>query len=455
MAISDFFSGGQTPDYLSGLLDDEQLRRLKQNAQQNALMQFGLSALAQGGYSQTPVGIGEILGKAGMAGMQGYQQGVQSGIEGIGTRAKLEELKRKRDQQSAYDVAAKDLYKTIPAQYETRQVAGGGYLPAQQEIMPGQVAPNFNLSQTMAAPTTEQVMTRQAVSGIDNAALLKMLQTGDPRATAMMGALANYKDYVTPAKEQLVAIPEGGSLYSPSTGGIVATGAPKVDKISFGAEAERKAAVFGKPFGQLPPDIQQRINKEIESESMAKSTASAPRLTNITKGEGKYEETLGTGLANRDLAIINTADTAPKQLQTAQSIKSLLKQNPIVGAGANQLQALNSVLTTAGLIDPSKQMTTELLGSDLASQTLANIKASGLGAGQGFTDNDRKFLERATAGQITMTAQSLLRLADLSERSANSAINKYNDFYDRLDTDKRKFYGLTPITISTPKVRFR
>ncbi|WP_395652622.1 hypothetical protein [Brevundimonas sp.] len=103
MAISDFFSGGQTPDYLSGLLDDEQLRRLKQNAQQNALMQFGLSALAQGGYSQTPVGIGEILGKSGMAGMQGYQQGIQSGIEGIGTRARLEELKRKRDQQAQID----------------------------------------------------------------------------------------------------------------------------------------------------------------------------------------------------------------------------------------------------------------------------------------------------------------------------------------------------------------
>jgi hypothetical protein len=103
MAISDFFSGGNTPDYLSGLLDDEQLRQLKANAQRNALLQFGLSALSNSGYSRTPVGIGEILGQAGMAGMQGYQQGVQSGIEGIGTRAKLEELKRKRDQQAQLD----------------------------------------------------------------------------------------------------------------------------------------------------------------------------------------------------------------------------------------------------------------------------------------------------------------------------------------------------------------
>lgn len=126
MAISDFFSGGQTPDYLSGLLDDEQLRRLKANAQQNALMQFGLSALAQGGYSQTPVGIGEILGKAGMAGMQGYQQGIQSGIEGIGTRAKLEELKRKREQQAQIDTMIGGI--TDPAEALAARIAPEQYV---------------------------------------------------------------------------------------------------------------------------------------------------------------------------------------------------------------------------------------------------------------------------------------------------------------------------------------
>lgn len=114
MAISDFFSGGQTPDYLSGLLDDEQLRRLKAQAQQNALMQFGLSALAQGGYSQTPVGIGEILGKAGMAGMQGYQQGIQGGIEGIGTRAKLEELQRKKQEEAKRQAYLEQFASTLP-----------------------------------------------------------------------------------------------------------------------------------------------------------------------------------------------------------------------------------------------------------------------------------------------------------------------------------------------------
>jgi len=118
MAISDFFSGGNTPDYLSGLLDDEQLQKLKANAQKNALLQFGLSALSQGGYSQTPVGIGEILGKSGMAGMQGYQQGVQSGIEGIGTRAKLEEMQRKKQEDAQRKAYMQQYAATLPAEQQ-------------------------------------------------------------------------------------------------------------------------------------------------------------------------------------------------------------------------------------------------------------------------------------------------------------------------------------------------
>jgi hypothetical protein len=160
MAISDFFSGGNTPDYLSGLLDDEQLRRLKQNAQQNALMQFGLSALAQGGYSPTPVGIGEILGKSGMAGMQGYQQGVQSGIEGIGTRAKLERAKKQK--------AAEDLFRSrIGKPNASRDVMTQGtvQVPSAQ----GTVAPNFQTQMPAPTVTKEEyfspdVMLQEALS---------------------------------------------------------------------------------------------------------------------------------------------------------------------------------------------------------------------------------------------------------------------------------------------------
>jgi hypothetical protein len=61
-----------------------------------------------------------------MAGMQGYQQGVQSGIEGIGTRAKLEELKRKREQQAQIDTMIGGI--TDPAEALAARIAPEQYV---------------------------------------------------------------------------------------------------------------------------------------------------------------------------------------------------------------------------------------------------------------------------------------------------------------------------------------
>ena len=170
-----------------------------------------------------------------------------------------------------------------------------------------------------------------------------------------------------------------------------------------------------------------------------------------TKGETKYDEALGAKLADRDAALMDVADNIPKQLETAGNIKTLLKQHPITGAGAESLLALNNVLATAGLIDPKRGITTETLVAQLSGQTLAAIKASGLGAGQGFTDKDLKFLAGATSGTIEMNAGSLAKLADLTERAARHSADRYNKFVDRTTPQKREFYGIHKLEL-TPSV---
>jgi hypothetical protein len=49
-----------------------------------------------------------------------------------------------------------------------------------------------------------------------------------------------------------------------------------------------------------------------------------------------------------------------------------------------------------------------------------------LGSGQGFTDSDRKFLEKAAAGQIEMTDKNLRYLADLNDKAARANIARSN-----------------------------
>jgi hypothetical protein len=132
------------------------------------------------------------------------------------------------------------------------------------------------------------------------------------------------------------------------------------------------------------------------------------------------------GLAKVDVGAIDAGRSAPDRIASARRVKEVLATNPITGTGAEARLSLNRALATAGLIDGTNVANTEVLASTLASQTLDAIKTSGLGSGQGFTDKDRAFLERAKSGNIEMTPQALGTLADLNERAAAASIARAN-----------------------------
>jgi len=77
--------------------------------------------------------------------------------------------------------------------------------------------------------------------------------------------------------------------------------------------------------------------------------------------------------------------------------------------------------------DPKAVQDTQLYLNQMSAATLAAIKNSGLGTGQGFTDKDRKFLEEAVAGQMTWDKDSLRQLSDLNEFTARSSIARWNE----------------------------
>jgi hypothetical protein len=145
-----------------------------------------------------------------------------------------------------------------------------------------------------------------------------------------------------------------------------------------------------------------------------------------------YFSNIAEALAKNDAAMVDSARSAPERIQTAQRVKALLAQNPITGTGAEARLSLNRALATGGVIDGKNVADTEVLASTLASQTLDAIKSSGLGSGQGFTDKDRQFLERARSGNIEMNSQTLGRLADLNERSARVSIQRGNSVINKL-----------------------
>ena len=163
-----------------------------------------------------------------------------------------------------------------------------------------------------------------------------------------------------------------------------------------------------------------------------KMTSHQPATNVNVNTERSYFGNVAEGLAKSDASTIEAARSAPERVTSARRIIETLKQNPITGTGANLRLSLDKALSTAGLIDPSRTQATENLMSSLAAGTLDSIRTSGLGAGQGFTDKDREFLERAKSGNIEINAQTLGDLARLNERAGLASIEKGNQTIKRL-----------------------
>ena len=180
--------------------------------------------------------------------------------------------------------------------------------------------------------------------------------------------------------------------------------------------AERNALPLGSPA------------RAIYDDAIKKETTTAPGVS-VTVGDktaNKYADVLAEGVAKQDLEAIAVGDSAIGQIESSYRVRDLLKQNPITGTGAQARLGFEKALATAGFTKGDRATITENLSAELAKTTLANVRTSGLGAGQGFTENDRKFLERAAAGQIELTAENLIYLAEINERVGRANISISN-----------------------------
>ena len=144
------------------------------------------------------------------------------------------------------------------------------------------------------------------------------------------------------------------------------------------------------------------------------------RTTNVLSDE------FAKGIAAQDLETIKAGEAALGQIEVANNVRDLLQQNPITGTGAPARLALEKGLASAGFIAGDRASVTENLSANLAKATLSLVKTSGLGSGQGFTDKDREFLEKAAAGKIEMTNANLRYLADLNDKAARANITRSN-----------------------------
>jgi hypothetical protein len=201
---------------------------------------------------------------------------------------------------------------------------------------------------------------------------------------------------------------------------------------------------------KLPADDPRR--KTYDAAILKATTQSPGTNVNVSVStEKKYGEKFAGNIADADVSLKTAAEAAPTLAENSNRISQILKSGQVfTGTGANIKLQLAKALKLAGGTDDEAIANTETLISSLASQTLANIKSSGLGSGQGFTDKDREFLQAASAGTITLDSKTLQRLSDLSYKTAVASANKWKERVDKIPNSAIEATGISREAIKVP-----
>jgi hypothetical protein len=183
-----------------------------------------------------------------------------------------------------------------------------------------------------------------------------------------------------------------------------------------------------------------------------KSRIAKAGATNVNVStEKKYGERFGGLIADQDAAKLAAAEKAPEAAATADRVMDLISTGKVItGTGANARLQIAKALNLAGGTDSEKIKNTEVLVSSLAETTLGAIKSSNLGAGQGFTNADRDFLEKAKAGQLSYDAKSLSELARLSRLAAEKSAESWNKRVQQIPAAALEGTGITTEPIVVP-----
>lgn len=191
---------GQQPGYASELLGEEEARRLQQRAQQQGLLNVGLSLLSGAGPSAQPRGIGQLLAQGVQAGQQAYQGAYNKAVQ---ERALMEQLAERR--QAMADVQS------------AQQALQGAFAPRE---MYGEDIMGQRVGVGMTAPMLDMKRLEGMLGSLTPGARSQVLK----EAAAIKGAFAGPKLEKLGVEERLI---------NPETGNVVATGAPKPRESKF------------------------------------------------------------------------------------------------------------------------------------------------------------------------------------------------------------------------------
>jgi hypothetical protein len=201
--------------------------------------------------------------------------------------------------------------------------------------------------------------------------------------------------------------------------------------------------IFSGPSKEGTVDIQGPNGKFTRQEIAGASDIETSRAATSSYAKGAAESAV-----KRDEETFGVAQTAQTNIDRANEIIDLVNAGALTGTAAEIKLKLARALNVAGADNNEVIKNTEVLVSRLGQNVLGNIKASGLGAGQGFTNTDRTFLERIVGGSIELNPKTLQELARISKSVSAAAVEKWNKRLPDIAPNIAKDLGLRSIELN-------
>jgi hypothetical protein len=392
VSTSNFLGGvfGEMPSYMGGLLGAEDQEKLRQQAQDQGLLNLGLTLLAGSGRSPVRRSTGELVAQGLQAGQQAYRGAMQQAVQDKMLGIQLEEAARKRQQQEALRTALPSL--VIPGQ--------AGKPPAINQEIAGK------LSSILPPGDFEKLM-----GGLQKQFELSQGKVGKTSVQSIYDPATG--------RERKVVVDEAGNLVR-EIGGVKAEDVKPQRQVSIMDVALAKAGI--KPDTPLVDISQEQLNKLVSS---YKEMSSKPEI-NINMGEGQKgfenEMKLSSGFKNEPVY---------KAFQEVKSAYGQITKAIDLRSPAGDLAAATKIMK---LLDPGSVVRESELGMAMQATGLMDRIT-------GYADNVIKGTKLTEQQRVDFR-----RLADALYGDAASSYNNKRSEYQELGQG----YGLNTRTLGAP-----
>ncbi len=423
-------------DYTVEAADIERRRKLAEMLQAQAMEPLQSPATPAGGFAirTSPyAGIAKML--QGYAGAMGQKRASEE-AKALGERRQTGLTQALMQyQQGKQGIPAQSI---APDPQEAQQSADQGTPEVPTANIPAQAG---NPKAAIMGGLASQYPELRTIAGMDYTAQQKL---NDPYTLAP-GATRygpDGKPIVTaPVKPESFTLAPGATRFGPD--GKVITAMPKDDELMRAIEAA----------GLDPNSTEAKALFASRANKIA--THAPPTRVNVSQNvstEKKYGEQFATKIAGSDSDMRDAAIKAPQLADRANQIKKILADGKVItGFGADfRLQADKAIALAGFKGAGGEAANTETLASGLAQNTLDAIKASGLGSGNGFSNADRDFLEKAVGGKVNLEKQTIDRLANLAHKAAEQTALRWSTRVKEIPASALEGTGIKtdPVTVS-------